>query len=99
MDVLRSSLKENQKTILVVHSQLSTYDLPLSLLNLTGADRLDAGAVLIIRMDKAKSQQEQLFEQAISKEGLKHVSDMIDYKVILKSKDKEEEINILEILL
>ncbi|OME64227.1 hypothetical protein BSK65_29410, partial [Paenibacillus odorifer] len=51
-----------------------------------------AGATLIIRMDNVTSQHEQKFEQSIVEKGMKRVSDIIAYKVILKSNDKEEEL-------
>ncbi|CAH1057319.1 hypothetical protein [Paenibacillus pseudetheri] len=38
------------------------------------------------------SQQEKKFEQSIVEKGMKRVSDIITYKVILKSNDKEEEL-------
>ncbi|WP_171638557.1 S-layer homology domain-containing protein [Paenibacillus plantarum] len=94
LDILRNSLKDNQGTILTIRTHLGTYDLPLSILNQVGTDAgSDASATLIIRIDKAKSQHELQFDQSITENGMKRVSDIIDYKIILKSKDKEEEIH------
>ncbi|OCT14755.1 hypothetical protein A8709_11300 [Paenibacillus pectinilyticus] len=94
LDILLNSLKDNKGTILTIHTYLGTYDLPLSILNQAGRDgSLDASATLIIRIDKAKNQHELQFDQSIAEKGMKRVSDMIDYKIILKSKDKEEEIH------
>ncbi|OPH50415.1 hypothetical protein BC351_07065 [Paenibacillus ferrarius] len=94
LDILYNSMKENKGTVLTLRSHLGSYNLPLSILNredVASAVNTE-GAVLIIRMDKAKSKQEKQFEQSIAKEGMKRVSDMIDYKVILKAKDQEVEI-------
>ncbi|UKS24104.1 glycoside hydrolase N-terminal domain-containing protein [Paenibacillus sp. HWE-109] len=94
LDILYNSMKENKGTLLTLRSHLGSYNLPLSILNREDvASAVDTeGAVLIISMDKAKSQHEQQFDQSISENGMKRVSDMIDYKVILKAKDKEVEI-------
>jgi uncharacterized repeat protein (TIGR02543 family) len=95
LPTLLSSLKDHKDTILSVQSHLGTYDLPMSILNqaefasMAGVE----GATLIIRIDKAKSLHETKFDQSISDKGMVRVSDMIDYKVILKTKDKEEEIH------
>lgn len=95
LPTLFSSLKDHKDTILSVRSHLGTYDLPMSILNnadfaaMAGVE----GATLIIRIDKAKSLHETKFDQSISDKGMDRVSDMIDYKVILKTKDKEEEIH------
>ncbi|NQX67245.1 discoidin domain-containing protein [Paenibacillus alba] len=94
LDILYSSMKDNKGTVLTLRSHLGSYNLPLSILNredVASAVNME-GAVLIIRMDKAKSQQEKQFEQSIANQGMKRLSDMIDYKVILKSKDQEVEI-------
>ncbi|GGI45616.1 hypothetical protein GCM10008018_13050 [Paenibacillus marchantiophytorum] len=94
LDILYNSLKENKETVLTLRSHLGSYNLPLSALNREDVASLAnaEGATLIIRMDKAKSQHEQQFDQSISENDMKRVSDMIDYKVILKAKDKEVEI-------
>ncbi|GGI45614.1 hypothetical protein GCM10008018_13040 [Paenibacillus marchantiophytorum] len=94
LDILSNSLKENKETVLTLRSHLGSYNLPLSALNREDVASLanTEGATLIIRMDKAKSQHEQQFDQSISENGMKRVSDMIDYKVILKAKDQEVEI-------
>ncbi|UKS24105.1 NPCBM/NEW2 domain-containing protein [Paenibacillus sp. HWE-109] len=94
LDILYNSLKESKGTVLTLRNHLGSYNLPLSILNREDvASAVDTeGAVLIIRMDKAKSQHELQFDQSITENGMKRVSDMIDYKVILKSKDKEVEI-------
>ncbi|MEC0227694.1 NPCBM/NEW2 domain-containing protein [Paenibacillus alba] len=94
LDILYNSMKENKGTVLTLRSHLGSYNLPLSILNredVASAVNTE-GAVLIIRMDKAKSQYEKQFEQSIANKGMKRLSDMIDYKVILKSKDQEVEI-------
>ncbi|MBA2943072.1 S-layer homology domain-containing protein [Paenibacillus sp. CGMCC 1.16610] len=91
---LLDSLKNHKDTILSVRSHLGTYDLPMSVLNQSDFAGADVeGATLIIRIDKAKSLHETKFDQSISDKGMVRVSDMIDYKVILKTKDKEEEIH------
>ncbi|OPH50416.1 hypothetical protein BC351_07070 [Paenibacillus ferrarius] len=94
LDILYNSMKENKGTVLTLRSHLGSYNLPLSILNREDVASLAnvEGATLIIRMDKAKSQHEKQFEQSIANKGMKRVSDMIDYKVILKAKDKEVEI-------
>ncbi|MCR8632752.1 S-layer homology domain-containing protein [Paenibacillus radicis (ex Xue et al. 2023)] len=95
LPTLFNSLKEHKDTILSVRSHLGTYDLPMSILNqadFAGKAGVE-GATLIIRIDKAKSLHETKFDQSISDKGMVRVSDMIDYKVILKTKDKEEEIH------
>ncbi|GGI45610.1 hypothetical protein GCM10008018_13020 [Paenibacillus marchantiophytorum] len=94
LDILYNRMKENKETVLTLSSHLGSYNLPLSILNREDVASLAnaEGATLIIRMDEAKSQQEQQFDQSIAKEGMKRVSDMIDYKVILKAKDQEVEI-------
>ncbi|MGO4495129.1 S-layer homology domain-containing protein [Paenibacillus sp. 2RAB27] len=92
LDILRNSLKDNQGTILTIHTHLGTYNLPISILDQARTNTgSDASATLIIRIDKAKSQHELQFDQSITENGMKRVSDVIDYKIILKSKDKEEE--------
>ena len=95
LPTLFDSLKDHKGTILSVRSHLGTYDLPMSILNqadFVGMAGVE-GATLIIRIDKAKSLHETKFDQSISDKGMDRVSDMIDYKVILKTKDKEEEIH------
>ncbi|NQX67243.1 S-layer homology domain-containing protein [Paenibacillus alba] len=95
LSTLLGSLKDHKDTILSVRSHLGTYDLPMSILNhadfasLAGVE----GATLIIRIDKAKSLYETQFDQSISDKGMVRAGDMIDYKIILKTKDKEEEIH------
>ncbi|NQX67246.1 S-layer homology domain-containing protein [Paenibacillus alba] len=94
LDILYNRMKENKGTVLTLRNHLGSYNLPLSILSredVASAVNME-GAVLIIRMDKAKSQQEKQFEQSIANQGMKRLSDMIEYKVILKSKDKEVEI-------
>ncbi|OMD44582.1 S-layer homology domain-containing protein, partial [Paenibacillus odorifer] len=73
---------------------LGSYELPLANLNREELEKAAkvAGATLIIRMDNVTSQHEQKFEQSIVEKGMKRVSDIIAYKVILKSNDKEEEL-------
>lgn len=95
LPTLLSSLKDHKDTILSVQSHLGAYDFPMSILNQSDfAGMADVeGATLIIRIDKAKSLHETKFDQSISDEGMVRVGDMIDYKVILKTKDKEEEIH------
>ncbi|UKS24103.1 alpha-L-fucosidase [Paenibacillus sp. HWE-109] len=94
LDILYNSLKVNKGTVLTLRNHLGSYNLPLSILNREDVASVvnTEGAVLIIRMDKAKSQHEQQFDQSLSENGMKRVSDMIDFKVILKAKDKEVEI-------
>ncbi|UKS24106.1 discoidin domain-containing protein [Paenibacillus sp. HWE-109] len=94
LQVLYNGYKENPGTILTVHSHLGTYDLPLSLLKREDVAKLANAedASLIVRMDKVKAQHKEQFEQSLTDKGLERVSDIIDYKVILKAKDKEVEI-------
>lgn len=95
LDILYNSLQVNQKTMLTVESGLGRYNLPLSILNHSGITKdgnLDHGS-LIIRMDKANKLQSDKFDISFSARGLERVSDIIDYKVILKSKDNEQEIH------
>ncbi|NOV03592.1 S-layer homology domain-containing protein [Paenibacillus planticolens] len=95
LPTLLSSLKDHKDTILSVRSHLGIYDLPMSILNqadFAGMAGVE-GATLIIRIDKAKSLHETKFDQSISDKGMVRVSGMIDYKIILKTKDKEEEIH------
>ncbi|WP_339315103.1 discoidin domain-containing protein [Paenibacillus sp. FSL R10-2734] len=94
LDVLYNSLKANKDTIITLSSHLGRYELPLSNLNREELEKAAkvAGATLIIRMDNMTSQHEQKFEQSIVEKGMKRVSDIIAYKVILKSDDKEEEL-------
>lgn len=94
LDVLYNSLKANKDTIITLSSHLGSYELPLSNLNREDLEKAAkvAGATLIIRMDNMTSQHEQKFEQSIVEKGMKRVSDIIAYKVILKSDDKEEEL-------
>ncbi|GFZ79025.1 hypothetical protein GCM10008018_25740 [Paenibacillus marchantiophytorum] len=95
LPTLYNSLKNLKDTVLTVRSHLGTYDLPMSILtqeqfaSMAGRE----GATLIVRLDKAKSQHETQFDQSISGTGMERLSDIIDYKVILKIKDKEEEIH------
>lgn len=95
LPTLYNGLKGNKGAIVTIKSHLGTYDIPMAILNL--ADIASAanteGATLIVRMDKAITQHEQQFEQIISDKGMKKVSDVIDYRLILKSKDKEDEIH------
>ncbi|WP_339315102.1 discoidin domain-containing protein [Paenibacillus sp. FSL R10-2734] len=94
LDVLNNSLKANKDTIITLSSHLGSYELPLSNLNREELEKSGkvAGATLIIRMDNMTSQHEQKFEQSIVEKGMKRVSDIIAFKVILKSHDKEEEL-------
>ncbi|GGI45618.1 hypothetical protein GCM10008018_13060 [Paenibacillus marchantiophytorum] len=94
LQVLYNGYKENPGTILTVHSHLGTYDLPLSILKREDVASLANAedASLIVRMDKVKAQHKEQFEQSLTDKGLERVSDIIDYKVILKTKDKEVEI-------
>ncbi|MEK3747547.1 discoidin domain-containing protein [Paenibacillus sp. FSL E2-8871] len=94
LDVLYNSLKANKDTIITLRGHLGSYELPLANLNREELEKAAkvAGATLIIRMDNVTSQHEQKFEQSIVEKGMKRVSDIIAYKVILKSNDKEEEL-------
>jgi uncharacterized repeat protein (TIGR02543 family) len=94
LDVMYNSMKANKETIITLRSHLGSYDLPLSNLNREELEKAAkvAGATLIIRMDSVTSQHGQKFEQSIVEKGMKRVSDIIAYKVILKSNDKEEEL-------
>ncbi|OPH50413.1 hypothetical protein BC351_07055 [Paenibacillus ferrarius] len=94
IQVLYNGYKENPGTILTIHSHLGTYDLPLSILKREDVASLANAedATLIVRMDKVKAQPKEQFERSLTNKGLERVSDIIDYKVILKSKDKEVEI-------
>ncbi len=94
-------MKANKDTIITISSHLGSYELPLSNLNREELEKAAkvAGATLIIRMDNVTSQQEQKFERSIVEKGMKRVSDIIAYKVILKSNDKEEELQRSEIRL
>ncbi|NQX67241.1 discoidin domain-containing protein [Paenibacillus alba] len=94
LQILSNGYKENPDIILTVHSHLGTYDLPLSILRREDVASFVSveDATLIVRMDKVKAQHKVQFEQSLTNKGLERVSDIIDYKVILKSKDKEVEI-------
>jgi len=94
LDVLYNSMKANKETTITLRSYLGSYELPLSILNREEFEKAAKveGATLIIRIDNATSQHEEKFEQFIVEKGLKRVSDIIAYKVILKSNDKEEEL-------
>lgn len=94
LDVLYNSMKANKETIITLSSHLGSYELPLANLNREEIEKAAKveGSTLIIRMDNATSQHEQKFEQSILEKGMKRVSDIIAYKVILKTNDKEEEI-------
>ncbi|MEK5397065.1 discoidin domain-containing protein [Paenibacillus sp. FSL K6-2859] len=94
LDVLYNSMKANKDTIITLRGHLGSYELPLASLNREELEKAAkvTGATLIIRMDQATSQHEQKFEQSKLEQGLKRVSDIIAYKVILKSNDKEEEL-------
>lgn len=95
LQTLLDNLKDHKDTILSVQSHLGTYDLPMSILNQADFVKMAGveGATLIIRIDKAKSQHETQFDQSISDKGMVRVGDMIDYKIILKTNDKEEEVH------
>ncbi|MEK4295513.1 glycosyl hydrolase family 95 catalytic domain-containing protein [Paenibacillus sp. FSL R5-0914] len=94
LDVLYNSMKTNKEIIIAFRNHLGSYELPLANLNREELEKAAkvAGATLIIQMDNATSQHEQKFEQSIVEKGMKRVSDIIAYKVILKSNDKEEEL-------
>ncbi|MDD9267273.1 S-layer homology domain-containing protein [Paenibacillus sp. GCM10023248] len=95
LPTLYDSFKDHKDTVLTVRSHLGTYELPMSILNQAAFASAAGteGATLIIRLDKAKSQHETQFDQSLSEKGMARVSDIIDYKVILKTRDKEVEIH------
>ncbi|WP_209445770.1 glycosyl hydrolase family 95 catalytic domain-containing protein, partial [Paenibacillus etheri] len=97
LDVLYNSLKANKDTIITLSSHLGSYELPLSNLNREELEKTGkvSGSTLIIRMDNMTSQHEQKFEQSIVEKGMKRVSNIIAFKAILKSNDKEEELQRL----
>ncbi|WHY22128.1 discoidin domain-containing protein [Paenibacillus sp. G2S3] len=94
LPILYNSMKGSSETIFTLRSHWGSYELPLSILNREEFEKAAKveGATLIIRMDNATSQHEQKFEQSIVDKGMKRVSDIITFKVILKTNDKEEEI-------
>ncbi|MEK4350733.1 discoidin domain-containing protein [Paenibacillus sp. FSL R5-0475] len=97
LPILYNSMKGSSETIFTLRSHLGSYDLPLSILNREDVEKAakDEGATLVIRIDNLTSQQDQKFEHSKLEKGLKRISDIIAFKVILKSNDKEEEIQHL----
>ncbi|UKS24123.1 S-layer homology domain-containing protein [Paenibacillus sp. HWE-109] len=95
LHILYDSMKANKGIVLKIRSHLGSYDLPLSILDREDvASALnDEGATLIVRIDKAGIQDEERLRQSVVEKGLQLVSNVINYEVILKSKDKEEEIH------
>ncbi|WP_339248170.1 discoidin domain-containing protein [Paenibacillus sp. FSL F4-0243] len=97
LPILYNSMKGSSETIFTLRSHLGSYDLPLSILNREDVEKAAKaeGATLVIRIDNLTSQQDQKFEHSKLEKGFKRISDIIAFKVILKSNDKEEEIQHL----
>ncbi|OME87774.1 hypothetical protein BK120_00090 [Paenibacillus sp. FSL A5-0031] len=97
LSALYNRKEENKETVLRIQSHLGSYDLPLSILSLDGiesAARLD-GVKLIIRMNRGTTKDGEQFGEFITERGLNRIGDLIDYKLIIKTKDKEEELRSL----
>ncbi|GBG09202.1 hypothetical protein PAT3040_03842 [Paenibacillus agaridevorans] len=97
LSVLNNHMEDNKAVVIRINSDLGSYDFPLSILSLdnviSGTNTNTDDASLIIRMDKATSEDGERFDQSIAEQGLNRIGGLVDFKIILQTKDKEKEIH------
>ncbi|OME87852.1 hypothetical protein BK120_00530 [Paenibacillus sp. FSL A5-0031] len=90
LDALSGLAANKPNTILSIRSKFGSYEWPVSMLNSKDMKgKVDAEAVLIVSMVKANEDKLQQLDAALSGNGMKRISDIIDYKATLKTKDAE----------
>ncbi|MGG1636088.1 S-layer homology domain-containing protein [Paenibacillus sp. NRS-1760] len=90
LDALSGLAANKPDSIVSIRSKFGSYEWPVSMLNSNDMKgKVDADAVLIVSMVKANEDKLQQLDAALSGNGVKRISDIIDYKATLKTKDAE----------